>query len=267
MCEGTHFIDPLKHPARIASKLVAMNVSDLASMGAVTPVFALCTLTMPKGTPAKWTAAFTKALSSECARYKMPLAGGNLARADRFHLTLTAAGELHGKAVSRSGAKPGDIIYGIGRAGEAHAGLDILLGKSPKRGFGRLYDYFWRPEPQLKSGRVLAERRLATAMMDNSDGIYSSIATLAHDSGCGAAIEIAEKALSPVLKRYCRLYNKDWRQYVLYGGEDYGLVFTVAPSRVKQLERLLPRAYRLGVMTREKRILCDTVEKEKFEHF
>lgn len=267
MCEDTHFIDPLAHPAEIASKLVAMNVSDLAAMGAVTPVFALCTLAMPKGTPAGWISRFTKALARECARYGMRLAGGNLARADKFHLTLTAAGSLEGNPVLRSGARAGDIICGVGRAGEAHAGLDILLGKAPVTGFKALYDYFWRPEPQLKAARLLAENGLATAMLDNSDGLLSSVRTLAADSGCGAKVTLSEQALSPVLKRYCCLYNKEWRQYALYGGEDYGLVFTVAPAKVGKLRRLLPQAYTLGVITRGKRILCDTVEKEAFEHF
>ncbi|MDD4005210.1 MAG: thiamine-phosphate kinase [Elusimicrobiaceae bacterium] len=267
MCEGTHFINPLAHPARIAAKLVAMNVSDLAAMGAVSPVFALCTLAMPRGTPGAWTGRFTGALIRECARYEMQLAGGNLARAEKFHFSLIAAGALNAPAVRRTGARPGDLICAVGRAGDAHAGLDILLGKTPVRGFASLYDYFWRPQPQLEAGRLIGLHGLATAMMDNSDGLYSSVRTLARDSGCGAAIKLPESAGSPVLKRYCRLYNKEWRQYALYGGEDYGLVFTVPPARLKQLRRLLPGAYPIGVMTRGKRILCDIVEEEGFEHF
>ncbi|MFA6583306.1 MAG: thiamine-phosphate kinase [Elusimicrobiaceae bacterium] len=264
MCEGTHFVKPLQYPAEIAAKLAGMNVSDLAAMGSVKPVFALCTLSMPKNTPAKWTDIFLKSLVKECARYKMTLAGGNLARSSKFHLTMTVAGEISGPYIKRSGAKPGDYIFGVGRAGEARAGLEVLLGKT--RGASLLAS-FWRPRPCLAEGKIIAENGLAGAMIDNSDGLYRCVETLAAMSGCGAEINVGEVALSPILKRYCRLYNKDWRKYALFGGEDYGLVFTVSPDKAALVRGLLAQAYPLGRMKKEKGITCDIKKTSVFEHF
>lgn len=270
MVENTHFINPFKTPRQLARKLLRINLSDLASMGDVTPVCALCGASFPKNTPESWMKAFTDELFKECAAFGCTLAGGNLARAEKMHLYVTVTGELGGgRPVLRSGAKPGDLIFGVGRIGEARAGLDYYLsGKTVPGKFARLTESFWLPRICLKEGALIGRSGLASAMMDNSDGLYKSVRTIAAASGCSAVLDVTRAALSPVLEAYCAATGGNWKDYIIAGGEDYGLIFTVPPAKVDRLITLLPSAYALGVMGKGTGVRCNGHENPAiFEHF
>ncbi|MDD2773885.1 MAG: thiamine-phosphate kinase [Elusimicrobiales bacterium] len=270
MAEGTHFLLPRSTPEQIGRKLARINLSDMAGMGNAVPVAALCGAGLPESTPWQWVKEFTEALMSELNSINVSLAGGNLTRSDKIHVYLTVTGEAKpSETARRGGARPGDIIFGIGAFGEARAGLEILLsGKPAETRFKKLLDSFWLPPIQLEAGAVIGKRKLAAALMDNSDGLYKSVKTIAAASGCGALIEVNEDARSPALAAYCAARKKNWRDYVVSGGEDYGLVLAVNPRKARGFIETFPQACCLGVMTAGRDILFhENCKPRNFEHF
>jgi len=271
MVEGTHFITPKGCAGPLASKLLRINLSDLASMGDVKPLSAVCAAGLPRDIGLEWVREFISTLFDECAAFGITLAGGNLARSATTHAGLTVFGEIRpGAAVLRSTAKPGDLLFGVGSAGESRAGLEMLLAKdlAAQKNYPSLLNAFWKPTPELSAGAALGSNRLATAMLDNSDGLLNSVQTLAAQSNCGAVLSVPPSACSSALADYCRGLGRDWKEYVLDGGEDYGLVFTVSPKKADALLKALPRVYPLGVMTEGNKVICDGYEqRNSFEHF
>jgi len=271
MAEGTHFLNPRGDAGRLAAKLLRINLSDLAGMGAATPVCVLCSASFPADTPASWLEEFVRALSRECRLFKAPLAGGNLSRSGKFHLSMTAIGAAReADIIKRSGARPGDLLFTLGPLGEAKAGLELYYGKARHlRGAFRktLLDAFWRPMPLLKEARVLSRLRLASALMDNSDGLYKSAGYLSQASGCGAEISLEENCVSSALSAYCRKTGADWRAYALSGGEDYGLVCAVPPAKAAALRRALPQARLAGKFTAGSGVRTGMVHAKPYEHF
>ena len=263
LAQGTHFREVLPAPQLLAAKLLRVNLSDLAAMGSVKPLAVVCGAGLPPKTPARWLKNFTLALLDECVKFSTVLAGGNLARSKTLHVYLTAFGEADPKnLVSRNGAEPGDVIFSLGPLGLAAAALE--LGKKA----GRLSRFFWKPEPQLKAGDLIGRLKLASVLMDNSDGLYKSVMTLAKSSGCGAKLELSQDCLHPLLAEHCRKSKKDWRKYVLYGGEDYGLVAAVPPQKIKKFVLTFPAAARVGEMIKGKKVIVDGGAKgESYEHF
>ena len=271
MAEGTHFLKPRSDAGRLAAKLLRINLSDLAGMGDASPVCVLCSASFPADTPASWLEEFVRVLARECRLFKAPLAGGNLSRSGKFHLSMTAIGAVTAEGmIRRAGARPGDLLFVVGPLGEAKAGLELYYGKSRKvRGAFRaaLINSFWRPVPLFKEARVLARKKLAAALMDNSDGLFKSAGYLAEAGNCGAEISLGENCGSPVLKEYCRKIGADWRSYALSGGEDYGLVFAVPRAKEALLRRALPLARLAGRFVRGSGVRSGSVEAKPYEHF
>lgn len=251
LAEGAHFETRWTNFRRLAHKLLRINLSDLAAMGAVEPVGVLASAGFPAGAPQKWATEFLEGLAEDAARFKVPVLGGNLCKSDKLFFTLTALGQAKpGQILRRSGARPGDIIAGIGPVGDAARGLEEL-----RRGrrSSRFIDAFWEPVPQLRAGRILAEKKLATSLIDNSDGLRRSCELLAEEAGLGFHLD---------------LNRLEWSAAAA-DGEDYGLVFTVPPTKRTAVRRALPSAYRLGVMTAEKsrRRLDKPGRRPGFDHF
>ncbi|HLB94760.1 MAG TPA: AIR synthase-related protein, partial [Nitrospiria bacterium] len=161
-------------------------------------------------------------------------------------------GEVEPKrALTRSGARLGDRIFVTGPLGDANAGLEILKRQKPHR--SPLVRRHLYPIPRVKEGRLIATRRLATAMVDLSDGLGSDLRHLCEASGVGARIDLARIPLSAALSAYAKRMGRDPCRYALEGGEDFELLFTVRPSRVHELLRLqssgrLP-AFSIGEIT------------------
>lgn len=235
LAEGTHFETRWTDFSRLAHKLIRVNLSDLAAMGAVEPTGVVVSAGFPANAPARWAEDFLKGLSAEARRFKVPVLGGNLCRSKKVFFTLTALGEAKkGGILTRSGGRAGDLLAGFGPLGAAANGLKDL-----RRGIrtGRWVRYFWEPEPQFRAARILAQRGLATALMDNSDGLSRSCRILAEESGLGYQMEIDRLSCAG---------DPD-------AGEDYGLVFSVPPGRWKALVKALPGAYRVGHLVRSGR--------------
>jgi thiamine-monophosphate kinase len=228
--EGTHFLRE-KHPAdSVGWKCLARAVSDVAAMGGVPQCF-LLSLALPKELTGRWLDGFLGGLRRGASRFGCELAGGDTTARREVLINVTVIGEvLRGRAVRRAGARVGDVIYVSGRLGEAELGLRMLRSAATRRNDVRLRKHFY-PEPRVELGRWLSERRLATAMMDLSDGLSSDLGRLCAVSGVGAVVEAGRL---PVV----RLAGPDacW-ELALHGGDDYELLFTVAKRDVRRVPR------------------------------
>lgn len=234
---GRHFPDDLP-PADIGWRSLAVNLSDLAAMGA-TPRWCLLSLSLPEADES-WLKAFSEGFFALADQARVALVGGDMTRGP-LSITVQATGEVPvGKALLRSGARPGDRICIGGVPGEAAAGL--ACWQSGERD-GSLVQRLARPEPQLALGIKL--RGFASACTDVSDGLLADLAHILEESGVpGAIIETDRLPVSPALVHWG---NDETRlQACLAGGDDYLLLFTLPPIFN------LPRGcYEIGRITAE----------------
>ncbi|MBI5781360.1 MAG: thiamine-phosphate kinase [Rhodocyclales bacterium] len=236
LVEGRHFL-PGTDPEALGWKALAVNLSDLAAMGAV-PTGFLLSLTLPEADEA-WLAAFARGLFA-CARsHGARLVGGDTTRGPRA-LTITALGRVPaGKAVLRSGARAGDDLWVSGQPGRAALGLAVRLGElaSTLPEAERWVAALDRPEPRLALGQRL--RGLAHAMLDVSDGLLGDLRHILERSApppLTAEIEVARLPLAPLVAGGGPPERA--RTALLAGGDDYELIFTAAPAYRDQILRL-----------------------------
>jgi len=217
--EGVHF-DRRSPPADAGWKALAVSLSDLAAMGA-RPLHALVALGLPAGLPAATVRGIARGLGACAREYGVAVVGGNVTRARDLSITVTALGAVpEGRAVLRSGARPGDLVAVTGTVGDAALGL--LAGATPA-----LARRQRRPTPRLAAGRALAG--LVRAGIDVSDGLAQDLGHLCRSSGVGARIGLADLPLSPAYRRAARGLADPYGP-ALSGGEDYELVVAVAPA-------------------------------------
>jgi thiamine-monophosphate kinase len=247
--EGTHFLRH-KHPAdSIGWKCLARAVSDVAAMGGAPRCF-LLSLALPPAFTGSWLDAFLVGLRRAQRRLGCVLAGGDTTRSNRILIQVTVVGEVRsGIAIPRSGARPGDLIYVSGRLGEAESGLRRLLGQQRiARSDPALRKHLY-PEPRMRLGSWLAKSRLATAMLDLSDGLSTDLARLCTASKVGARIE-ANRLPLPSSDPSQRA---DALSMAVHGGDDYELLFTVGASGSRIPEELAGlKLTQIGEITRQR---------------
>jgi len=249
MVEGVHFERRWFSWELLGEKVLAVNLSDLAAMGDVKPVAALITAAFPGDTPVESVDKFYKGLESCAQRWKIGLLGGDTVGSKKgWFLSVTVLGEARSQdLIRRNGAKPGDFIATTGPLGLAAAGLEVLQSGKPQGAWTRpLVQAFCQPQPRFAAGSILGRRRLATSLMDSSDGLEASIRILASASRVGAEVHLWDLPLSPALTRWASLKKKAAWNYALRGGEDYELIFTVRPKDWERVKRLIPNAVRIG---------------------
>ncbi|HSY33782.1 MAG TPA: thiamine-phosphate kinase [Verrucomicrobiae bacterium] len=255
--EGTHFLRD-KHPAdAVGWKCLARAVSDIAAMGAA-PRCILLSLALPQELTSSWLDDFLAGLRRAAERFGSSLVGGDTTERREVLINVTVVGEVRrGREVRRSGARPGDLIYVSGRLGEAELGLRLL--RERKRGLNirqpRLRRHLY-PEPRLELGRWLGEKRVASAMMDVSDGVSSDLRRLCEASKVGALIRFDD--LPTVGKpRVGRKRGVDPIQLALHGGDDYELLFTVSKNKARRLPRSIEGVAitPIGEVTREREVM------------
>ncbi|MCB1884258.1 MAG: thiamine-phosphate kinase [Geminicoccaceae bacterium] len=238
MVEGVHFL-PDCPPDTLAHKLLAVNASDLAAMGA-RPLGYLTFLARSPAVDAAWLESFAAGLGAAQARFGMTLLGGDtVATPGPLTLSCTVLGTLpFGAEIRRNGARPGDRLVVTGTLGDAALGLRILKGlAAEEEGALWLIDRYRRPTPRLGLGQAL--RGTATAMLDVSDGLLADLGHILDESRVGAVVGAAALPLSPVAR-----HMPGARDCALAGGDDYELLFTVPPHK---LDAALESARRLGV--------------------
>ena len=239
---GRHFHADVD-PARLGHKTLAVNLSDLAAMGA-RPRFALLACAFPENDP-DWLAAFADGFFALADRHGVDLIGGDTTRGP-LNLCVTAIGEVPaGAALTRSGARPGDDVYVSGTLGDAALALAAMGGhvSLPEDAFEACRQRLELPEPRVALG--LALRGVASSAIDVSDGLVGDLGHIVERSGVGARIDVARLPASPWLAAML----KDGRRSpalscLLAGGDDYELCFTAANP---QRERIAALAASLGL--------------------
>ena len=255
--EGNHFLRDKHPPESIGWKCLARAVSDVAAMGGV-PTHFLLALAIPEKHTGPWLDRFLRGLVRASRRLRCQLAGGDTTRSDKILINITVVGEIrHDRAVPRSGAKPGDLIYVSGRLGEAEFGLRSLLQGRTVGSQDRLcVKKHLYPEPRMALGQWLAGKRLATSMMDLSDGLSSDLPRLCTASRVGARI-VTSNLPKVNLREGTNPKDLDLAELALNGGDDYELLFTVRASQARRL----PAKFQgiplncIGEITRQQRIL------------
>lgn len=234
---GTHFL-PTISPADLAYKSVAVNLSDLASMGAE-PAWISLALTLPE-IDHDWLAEFSEHFFDILDHYNVDLIGGDTTKG-HLSLTLTAQGIVpQDKGLFRHNAKVGDWIYVSGTLGDSAAGLQLLLNQqtdniSWNKDESYLIQRHLRPTPRVLLGLTIAS--IANAAIDISDGLLADLGHILKRSNCGAMLNLDDLPLSEPLLNY---YSREAAEhFALSGGEDYELCFTVPNDNKHKLEKAL----------------------------
>ncbi len=268
LVEGRHFLADAP-PGSIGHQALAVNLSDLAAMGAE-PAWALLSLSLP-GADAAWLESFAAGLFALAGRHGVALVGGDTVRGPCV-VTITALGFVEpALALRRSGAQPGDLLYVSGWPGEAAAGLEALFrgAAAPDDPLVRRCRY---AEPRIELGRGLRGR--ASAAMDVSDGLLGDLAKLCAASDVGAVLDLEQLPVSAELAR--RHAAADCERLVLSGGDDYELLFTVPTAAAAQVEAMSSPAlplHRIGRIEAGRGVHCRrdgrpaTVAGGGYDHF
>lgn len=224
--EGIHFRREW-HPAdSVGHRCLARGLSDIAAMGG-TPIAAFLSLALPAKLPQLWVDQFMHGLLRLAKHFDVALAGGDTAESPGEVLAdiIVVGAAPAGKALLRSGARPGDRIYVTGELGGSSAALDKL-----RRGTTKLkeneYPRHFYPVPRVSVGQYLREHRLASSMIDVSDGLSTDLAHICEESGVGAEIHAEDLPLAKIGKPPTTVEMK----FALHGGEDYELLFTANPK-------------------------------------
>jgi thiamine-monophosphate kinase len=249
--EGVHFDWTLAGAADIGHRALAVNLSDLAAMGAA-PRVALLSLVLPPSLPVQSVDALVDGMVALAARARISIVGGNIARSPGpLIVDVTATGSVQRRRVlTRSGARAGDDLYVTGTLGGAAQGLRRLRGDASAS--GPPVDRYRRPEPRTRFGLMLGRNRAARACVDLSDGLADGIRQIGDASGLGAIVDAAALPIE----------EGSTLNEALSGGEDYELLFAVSPrmrSRLKHVQRLvsdLP-VTRIGRLTPDRSMLLN----------
>ena len=235
LVDGVHF--PHGCPAAsVGHRVLAVNLSDLAAMGAK-PAWALLALTLPN-IDEHWLSEFAAGFSDLARSHDVALVGG-----DTTSGPLSATVQILGHAprsqsLLRSGARPGDLVFVSGTPGDAAAGLAVEQGRLKLAADTATYlrKRFLYPTPRMALGKSL--RGFASACIDVSDGLLGDVGKLAQASGCGVALTYEH---IPVSEQLVTTVGEDRaREFALTGGDDYELCFTVRPADVERLRHNLP---------------------------
>lgn len=236
LLEAVHFDLSFCDPESLGRKSLSVNLSDLAAMGAHPRQF-LLGIALPKEVPIEFMDRFMAGVLEQAERFGATLVGGDTcASKGGIAISITALGEQRPELVlTRSGARPGDLICLSGTVGDAAAGL-MALRQGVREGF--LVSRQLDPAPRVEAGVALAEGGLATAMIDVSDGVLGDLGHIREMSGVGARLELAQLPLSDEYRAAC---GDDPYALALSGGEDYELLFCIDPGKRGEVEALFAK--------------------------
>jgi thiamine-monophosphate kinase len=266
--DGVHFPAGTA-PEDIGYRALAVNLSDLAAMGAQ-PAWMTLSLSLPQADEA-WLEGFATGLFLLADRYGVPLVGGDTVRGPLV-VTIQIGGWVEpDRWLTRSAARPGDVLFVSGVPGEAGAGLAAIQATRKGPAAEQLRRRFLRPEPRIELGRAL--RRTASAAMDVSDGLLVDLEKLCKASGCGARVDADRLPASPAMRELFE--PQACLEFALTGGDDYELLFTVGPDRAQEIERAgLPTAVtRIGEIIEGNGVSCTsggrpvTIGRRGYDHF
>ncbi len=266
--EDVHFRRTLHPPEVVGHRCLTRGLSDIAAMGG-DPVAIFLSLALPAKVPQSWVTGFMNGLLKLADEFKVPLAGGDTAQSPAKILAdIVVVGSVkEGKAILRSGARPGDLVYVTGELGASAATLQLLF--SGKKLVPADYPGHFHPIPRIKVARNLRTKRLPSAMIDISDGLSTDLGHICEESGVGAVIDAAAIPLASIGRPAREVDLK----YALHGGDDYELLFT-APKRLRMPPKIAGVSItRIGEIRRDRRIFLlnhghrSLLKSEGWQHF
>ncbi|MFP4466401.1 MAG: thiamine-phosphate kinase [Candidatus Goldiibacteriota bacterium] len=234
LAEGVHFNLKYIKPESLGKKTAAVNISDIYAMGGV-PKYMLLNLGLPLKKNTVNVHKIIKSFSDYSEKHGARLIGGDTVRAGTFFLSVMVIGEARQEEIMmRTGAKPGDRLFITGTPGESAAGLYAF--ENPQKcagikGINIMKKKHTEPEPGLSESRAAAKSGMVTSCLDISDGIVSDAYRISEESACAVCIEYEKLPVSKRLAAFAEKIKKVPEEFVLYGGEDYGLLFTVSGKK------------------------------------
>jgi thiamine-monophosphate kinase len=278
LIERIHFDRKWTSPKDLGWKALAVNLSDIAAMGG-DPLYALTTLGIPPKIPSGFIAAFYRGLNKLASRHGVSLVGGDTCSSPKdLFIDLTILGEVKPhQLLTRSGAKPGDVLFVTGTLGESAIGLELLKkGSKASHPGTHFIERHLRPSPRLVIGRYLSSHQIASALIDISDGLSTDLHHLCEQSRVGAVIEGSQIPLPKIPAAMNVKLAKSPMNYALNGGEDYELLFAVPSQKTHLVPSLIDGipVHEIGKVTRQRGI-CSIKEGYRtrklptggFDHF
>jgi len=264
LIEDDHFKKSWFTAQQIGMKAIEINVSDVASMGAI-PKYALVSLILPNNEDVEFIEDMYKGMWKICKKYKMYIIGGNITHGPKTTVSITLIGELKKSNLSlRSQAKAGDFICVTGRIGNGKAGLRLF--QENIKGFQKTRTLYLEPKAQLKI--ALKNAPYVNAMEDISDGLASEVKHICDQSKVGAVIYKSNIPISNEVIRIARKLKENPYEYALFGGEDFQIVFTVEEKNLSKV-----RGFLVGEITKKKGVRIYTkgkehiIKKQGYDHF
>jgi len=262
LVEDIHFILGKIDPQHLGQKVIAVNLSDIAAMGG-TPLHGVISMAIPKYMYVTPIHAIYNGMKEMCRRYSLNLIGGDTcASPHKLIINVAIIGEAPEKEVLyRKGAKPGDKIYVTGTLGDSAGGLKLVTEEfsAPESVAAVLMEAHNLPVPCIETGRMIAQSKLADAMIDLSVGFVSDLRHICEASGVGASLLHHSIPISDEIQLFAKNNNLDPYELGLYGGEDYRLLITVPPENCGRFESLFKEdtshhIYEVGEITAKKGI-------------
>ncbi|GAO28727.1 thiamine-phosphate kinase [Geofilum rubicundum] len=261
LVEDIHFIRDKISPLDLGHKALAVNLSDVAAMGA-RPVGSFLSIAIPHGIDVEYLDQLMEGYHQLSERYQLPLMGGDTTRSPhKLVLNISVVGRVaKGTAKLRSAAQEGDVVAVTGMLGDSAAGLHALinnLSANPESSY--LIEKHVRPHPHIEQGLWLGRQRSVHAMMDVSDGIASDMKHILKASGLGAGIELSQLPLSDQLKAFSAQHQLNAFELATSGGEDYCLLLTVEADSFQETaasykEALGADLYAIGFITSDQQL-------------
>jgi thiamine-monophosphate kinase len=276
LVEDVHFLRSSITPFQLGRKSVAVNLSDIAAMGG-NPLVALISLGISPDKALEEIHELYRGMKDICGPYAVSIVGGDtVASQGNLIINVCLIGEADEREVLyRSGARPGDRIYLTGVVGDSAAGLAILRGAitAPESLAAHFLKAHNEPDPLIETGRTIAASRLASAMIDLSDGLAADLGHIAEQSGVGALLFENKIPLSRELKDLAGHADRTPLDFALSGGEDYVLLVTVPAKNTRKFEQACQQEstcslFQIGEIEQEKgiRIRHEDGSVEEFAH-
>jgi len=264
LVEGDHFRRDWFTPFQIGRKAIESNVSDIAAMGGI-PRYVLASLALPSTLDVAFVEQLYEGMWKSCDTYSLDIVGGNMTHAEIIMISLTVLGTVEDQCLClRSNAQSGDVIGVIGSLGYGRAGLSVLQEKL--KGYDTVVKRYLEPQAYLAEARKCAP--VVHAMIDVSDGLASEVGHICRASGCGARLFQESIPLDKEILSVGEALDEDPYEYILYGGEDFSLVFTAPEHVVHQCGGVI-----IGEIIKEKKLLLSSKNGERvlqergYDHF
>jgi thiamine-monophosphate kinase len=262
LVEGIHFLSQTITFHNLGFKSLAVSISDIAAMGGI-PKHAVISLAIPPQVHVESLESLYEGVAEICRQHGTHVVGGDIVKIqERLVISVTILGEVEtGRALLRSGAKPGDVVFVSGTVGGSAAGLALLQGEGDHLSVterDKLIEFHQRPKPQVLLGRLLLQSGICTSCNDISDGLASELNEIAQASGVGMEIERSAIPIHSAVRAFASAVQKDPLDFALFGGEDYQLVGTARedafPSLQMRAREMGISLTRIGIVTKEKGI-------------